>query len=214
MTRTNPTTLTTGAIVHGFVKFFKTDKGFGFATVWTGTDSVDVFLRKETACLLNGTHQAGFTLTNDSVDCTAHNFRRETGVVIELEPSRKGGWQARRWGIEPEFTWIDLNLNYPERLQKLVGGYVELDNRSNYGVGGYTARIDQLELTHESLTVTATHCPREWRPGDKLREDARSFTRVYTLAPVKCVEREGFLELTWRDQESYNRLTLRAPRGR
>ncbi len=210
MTRTNPTTFTTGTVVEGWVKFFKADKGFGFATVMRGSEQVDVFLGKRQAYLLDGTHQTGFTLTNDTVDCTAYNFRRRdtTMVTLELEPSRKGGWQARRWGIQPEFTWIDLHLNYPELTQAFVGGRVELYNSSEYGVGGYTARIDQLELTHQQLNLHATHRPHGWWPGDTVDKAGKAFETSYDLAPVTCVERGGQMELTWRDHDSYNRLTL------
>lgn len=214
-----PASLAADMVVRGRIKFFKTSEGFGFAIVQTASGPVDVFLRKETARRLvrkeatpqaDGTYEPAFDITDEEVDCTAHNYRRgETFVTLELEPTKKGGWRARRWGIEPEFTWVDLYLRHPQLLEAFVGGRAELQNSSSSGVGGYTVQIDELELTREQITLSATHRPDTWWPGDEVDRQFRSFERSYPLAPIKCVERGGFMELTWRgDDDSCNRLCL------
>src|SRR5688572_4595469 len=119
------TILTPGAQVTGYIKFFNADKGFGFVSVWTGTDFTDVFIRKEKGRQVTGTHDE--PVVGEFFDYSNFRFRRDdTQIIMTVEPDGRGGWRARSWGVLPTFTWIDLYLKFPENyLTCFIGGRVE-----------------------------------------------------------------------------------------
>lgn len=217
MASTTSTTLTPGAQVTGYVKFFNADKGFGFVSVYTGGDYTDVFIRKEKGRQVTGTHDE--PVVGGFFDYSAYLFRRDdTRIIMTVEHDGRGGWRARSWGVLPEFTWIDLYLNFPEKyIECYVGGRVELHNSSSFGTGGFTARIDSLELTREHLVLRARHYPMGSRYSTVEPADAklgRAFEATYPLAGVRQDDRYGRLVLEWRTEESYDKLTLTTPSGR
>lgn len=211
--------LALGAVVRGSIKFFNADKGFGFVSVFLDDagNFVDVFIRKEKGRLVTGTHnEPGFT--DEFCDYSDFRFHRgDTAIIMRVEPDGRGGWRARSWGVLPEYTWIDLYLDWPDKyVAKYVGGRVELSNSSPYATGGYTARIDGLELTRKHLVVRARHYPIGWRLGDREPAEAelgRAFKRSYPLVAAVKDDRFGWLQLEIREGETYSRLTFWPPKG-
>ncbi|HSW81749.1 MAG TPA: hypothetical protein VLG40_05150 [Candidatus Saccharimonas sp.] len=214
---TEITTLTPGARVTGWIKFYNAAKGYGIVTVQLAGayERVEVFIRKEKGLSVTGTHDA--PVLGDQHDYSTYRFRRnDTEIVMEVEPSNRG-WRASQWGVLPEFTWVDLFLKYQHLLQRFIGGLVELDNRSDYGIGGYNARIDSLVMTREHITLHARHYPRDWQHGQSTPDESklgRAFTKTYPLGHhIQQADRNNSLELVWREDEgnSYNRLTFWEP---
>jgi hypothetical protein len=212
----NTTMLSPGAELRGWIKFFNAAKGFGFASVHQPDNTfADVFIRKEKGKLVTGTYNEP-DFTDKPFDYSEYRFRRDsTGVIMVVEPDGRGGWRARSWGALPEYTWIDLYLDYPDiHLDKFVGGRVELYHSSPFGTGGYTARIDGLELTREYLTVRARHYPigcSDLRREPRDSELRHAFEAVYALADVVSHDDRYRLELRLVEDDSRSRLVFTEP---
>jgi hypothetical protein len=217
--------LTDGAEIRGWLKFFKAKdggKGFGFVRVLQkDAPSVDVYINRDGGLLVKGTHGEPI-FTNVPFDYGDYPLRRQSErqsgseIIMVVEQDGVGGWRARRWGVLPSYTWVDLYLDHSWKyIEPFIGGRVELYSSTPYGTGGFTARIDGLVLTRETLTVQARHYPfgwdSHWEPDEA--QLGRAFERSYPLAAVigRPSDRDGWFEVELKEADSYSRLTFRIP---